>query len=736
VNVSEDIANPNNIKAAYPDSHFPNASTAVDFLTLIAARGLMTVATISPHNAVRSSTYDLAKPTDIEKMRSFIAFNETAPANVYYVANRAFAGAKFVLPGRDDIDLVRMIVLDFDPERDKPLEEERDRLRGIAANLVHGPLPPRAIVDSGGGMQVVYQLLEPIELTDSNRKAVTEDVEALMKALARALGADTKTCTVKNLFRIPGTFNWPSDAKKAAGRERSVSGIWFTNGPKTSLEDLRALATIRPEDIAPAVEAIDFGEVDEHAVLDVFGAPERLPGRIKTFLEDRPGLMRNVLREADSSDTSKRDYAMADKLAKNRMAPGDMLLTLAAYGHKIYKTFEQERLFSYLVGEVRKALANNAPERFFNDFATAAEEEDIQAKHRKRLARLHPLDEAEFVAGLDTDEAPSLIKGLLNRQEMSVIYGKSGTGKTFVAIDIARCIALGIDWNGHKVVKAAVIYVAAESPRSVRKRVQAHINRFGASGGFYGISSTINMYDPQVDIRPLLDELSKLDVDIGLIVFDTLARVMIGGNENSTQDMSQLIANGDRLRDRFGCNVMWVHHTGKDESLGARGSSALRAATDTEIEIANATTFRVTKSRDGELFDHEFRLEQVPAVTMKDGTVVTSCIVKWLPGMGSGSTHPKDRNRDTIIRALRTIGEPATVPDIWDQIQIQGWKLTIKMRAMHNMMTRSCRLETERFFTRHEIINGKKPEIRYGLYEWSTVHNATDGSALTPPSVT
>jgi len=715
--MSKDIAKPSNIKSSYPDSHFPNASLAVDFLMTIAGRGLMTVATISPLNVVRSSTYDLAKPTDIENMRSFIAFSETAPANVYYVANRAFAGAKFVLPGREDIDQIRTVVLDFDPARDHDLGEERDRLRGVAWNLINGPLPPGAIVDTGGGMQVVYQLAEPIDITDLNRAAVTDDIESLMKSLARSHGADTKTCTIKNLFRVPGTFNWPTAAKKAAGRERSVSGIWFTGGPRTTLENLRALCTIRPEDIAARPVEVDFDGVDEHAVIAVLGQPELLPDRIKRFIDDRPALRDTLLRPADPSDTSNRDHHMANKMAVWRMPPGDMLLALSAYGAKVHKAFKEERLFSWCVREVRKALANNAPENFFEDLADAAEEEDIRKRHQAKLARLQPRSMPVFLDRLFEDIDVSLIQGCMRRRETTVVYGQSGSGKTFAILDLAWRVSLGLPWGDRKTIKAAVIYVAAESPRSIRFRMRALVDRHGPSDSFFCVPGAPNMFDSRDDMKTLVDGIAALGVDVGMIVFDTLARVNIGGNENSTEDMSQLVTNGDRLRDRFDCNVVWIHHTGKDDARGARGSSALRAATDTEIEIRDGTTLRITKMRDGDPFDCLFHLRKVKVGQMADGSEAGTCVVDW-HAVSTSSGTPRDRNRETIIRALRMLGEPSSVPDILARIELEGLKLTIRKRAVLQMLVASCRSETERFFTRHEEKIGKKLEVRYGLCEW------------------
>ena len=67
--------------------------------------------------------------------------------------------------------------------------------------------------------------------------------------------------------------------------------------------------------------------------------------------------------------------------------------------------------------------------------------------------------------------------------------------------------------------------------------------------------------------------------------------------------MSQFIKNCDLLRNISGGHLMIVHHSGKDTSRGARGSSALRGACDTEIELevdegSGIRTALSTKQRD------------------------------------------------------------------------------------------------------------------------------------------
>ena len=82
-------------------------------------------------------------------------------------------------------------------------------------------------------------------------------------------------------------------------------------------------------------------------------------------------------------------------------------------------------------------------------------------------------------------------------------------------------------------------------------------------------------------------ELADVARDIGarLVILDTWARCTVGGEENSTKDMGLAIEQADVIRRRSGACVLAVHHSGKDSTAGARGSSALEAAFDSVFEI-------------------------------------------------------------------------------------------------------------------------------------------------------
>ncbi len=233
-----------------------------------------------------------------------------------------------------------------------------------------------------------------------------------------------------------------------------------------------------------------------------------------------------------------------------------------------------------------------------------------------------------------TGAVAPLIDKYLGRGEMSVLYGDSNTGKTFVALDWAYHIAMRRSWNGHRVHGGLVVYVAAEAGESINARLEALYRRYKpeAEPLLAVVPCLVNLYSPNADLKPLLallDEIAKAyGQPIMFVVLDTLARVIGPGDENSARDMGILVQAVDRIRVATGAHVQLIHHSGKNKANGARGSSALRAATDTELEIEGGRIY-VRKQRNGEQISGVgFRL--VPADLGKNeaGDMVTSCTIE------------------------------------------------------------------------------------------------------------
>jgi archaellum biogenesis ATPase FlaH len=198
----------------------------------------------------------------------------------------------------------------------------------------------------------------------------------------------------------------------------------------------------------------------------------------------------------------------------------------------------------------------------------------------------------EIVWGDGIENLPDpewLINGVIVRGSLSVLYGKSGVGKSFVSLDMAGAIASGMDWHGLDTHQGAVLYIAAEGIGDLGLRLEAmrHHRGIDSLANVGAILEPVNLMEREGSLN-----LSNLEDTSGappvLVIVDTLARSMVGGDENSAKDMMQVVADCQRLQEATGATVLIIHHTGKD-GLQERGSSALLAAVDTHIKLVAAT---------------------------------------------------------------------------------------------------------------------------------------------------
>lgn len=204
-----------------------------------------------------------------------------------------------------------------------------------------------------------------------------------------------------------------------------------------------------------------------------------------------------------------------------------------------------------------------------------------------------------------------LVKGYIPSKSFGVVYGQSGSYKSFQVLDWACSIASGIDWMGRKVKSGLVYYIAAEGAVAFHKRVKGwcDVHLEGEDiPNLQTIGSAPDLTDNgQVSevIEVILANAELLGVPVRMVVIDTLARCFGGHDENSASDMGAFVVSCDRIKEATGATVVVVHHSGKDETKGARGSSALRAACDFEYCIkrndgGNSYDMDCTKSKDAE----------------------------------------------------------------------------------------------------------------------------------------
>jgi|GEM_PF-2188438 len=259
----------------------------------------------------------------------------------------------------------------------------------------------------------------------------------------------------------------------------------------------------------------------------------------------------------------------------------------------------------------------------------APEDTDREQEHGFRFQPIGGL--------LKTIHPPAwLVKGVIERDSLAVIYGEPGHGKSFIAMDLAATVATGTDWHKHQTTPGAVFYIAGEGVNGIARRFKAWEidRRIDLSSAPLCVSSTpIALDDPgsaskvKQAITAMAEQQQQTPV---LIVVDTLAR-NFAGDENGTKDMNQFIRCMDAIRLAWKATILIVHHTGKDTTRGARGSSVLKAAIDTEFSASmdenKIICLQAHKMKEAELpRPMAFKLQGVQLLIVdEDGNDIWSC---------------------------------------------------------------------------------------------------------------
>ena len=258
-----------------------------------------------------------------------------------------------------------------------------------------------------------------------------------------------------------------------------------------------------------------------------------------------------------------------------------------------------------------------------------------------------------------------LVKGVLDVGCLAEIFGPTSCGKSFLGTDIGLHIAVGWDWNGHKVNQAGVLYINAEGGTAIVNRLDAwrrHHNISLDDLAFAVVIEPTNLLDP-AGVDQVIADASKVP-DLGLIEIDTAARVMPGGDEGA-EAMSLFVAACDRIRAETSAALLAIHHSGKDASRGSRGSTVLPFGADTVIEVSQDPTTKIAtvdlnKQREGAIGELlNFNLKVIELGTDADGDPITSCVIEATDAKPAKTTTPKQRRAlDALNNILADHGKP------------------------------------------------------------------------------
>jgi hypothetical protein len=263
---------------------------------------------------------------------------------------------------------------------------------------------------------------------------------------------------------------------------------------------------------------------------------------------------------------------------------------------------------------------------------------DLESKSGQQRFRLLSYDDLGDLTG-----APYLVDKMLVHEELNIVFGPPGSGKTFLALNMALSVASGEPFLGLPTKQGPVVYIYAEGQRGAKDRIDAWLKYHDIAPesiktNFHLVKEAAHLLDAK-DEQDLLRAISQRGISPDLVVIDTLARAFCGGNPDLTADMSSFVTSCENIQRTFKSAVLLVHHSIKSNSKVESGSHMLRGAASSVFQLEQKAgaaegqkwlRFKCIKIKDADNAELDFNLvlESVDLGPGKHGKEQTSCVVR------------------------------------------------------------------------------------------------------------
>jgi hypothetical protein len=282
-----------------------------------------------------------------------------------------------------------------------------------------------------------------------------------------------------------------------------------------------------------------------------------------------------------------------------------------------------------------------------------------------------------------------VVKDLIPRTGLVVIWGPPKCGKSFLNLDMMLHVALGWNYRGHRVKQGTVVYCALEGQAGFGARKEAFCARHrqeSADAPLYLMFTPLNLVKHAVElIHCIVAQLPPGETPIAVVI-DTLNR-SLAGSESKDEDMTAYIRAADVIRDKFNCVVIIIHHCGVDGTR-PRGHTSLAGADDVQIAVkrdpASNVLLTVEHMKDGpEGETIASKLEVIDVGLDDDGDRITSCVVVPAEAAAARKTSaPRPKSQQIALRALSEaildLGAPAeasaNVPPGVSTVHVDEWR--------------------------------------------------------------
>lgn len=497
--------------------------------------------------------------------------------------------------------------------------------------------PPTLMVSSGHGVHCYWRLADPIAPGLFRR---------LQHELADLLGSDSSVKNPERIMRLPGFLNLKDKAKPAPCRIVQVN--------PARVYERGTLRKIIPR----TYQGVELRQWHQAPALPT---GEKTLKRARAYLAGIPGAIQG-------SHGDDRTYKAACALRDFGLSEDEAFaLMLHEYNPRCEPPWKR--------GALRQKV--------HNAYSYSKGQSGSKVHQRFRIFGASDL--------LTQSPLEWLVKGLIPKQTAIVIFGPSGDGKSFVTLDLAWSIAAGLDCFGQlPVTQGPVVYVGSEGRTGLARRFHAWVQHRKTN------SKTLKDWHWTTDRLDLCDHtaveafLSDLSRALGrsrpvLIVFDTLAKCLVGRDESNAKDMGLAVDALRTIRERLDCATLVVHHTGKDNGT-ERGSSALRADADVMFKCCkqgNKVTLTCDKARDAARLDTlAMELAVISLATGND-----SCIVKPHKAEPCKSERVADLILQILSKANETQPQGIRWAELLKRVKPKGINKTSFNRALRHLVS-------------------------------------------------
>lgn len=265
---------------------------------------------------------------------------------------------------------------------------------------------------------------------------------------------------------------------------------------------------------------------------------------------------------------------------------------------------------------------------------------------------------------------PWLIKGIMPAASIGMMFGASGTFKSFIALDASLHVAHGLPWLGRRTKQGEVLYVAAEGGMGLWPRIAAWHRARRLQWENTPIKVVPLSVDLTQDAWRVVEAAQVQGVSPSLVVIDTLSQTF-GGEENVANEVANYFREiGARFRQLWGCAVLILHHSGHAATERPRGSSAMLSNVDFMYGVFRdekemMANVACLKQKDGELFkDMSFRVSVHELGKDEDGDAITSLVARHLTSfedvqeaMEAESKAGRGGNNNLLLSLLQNGGK-------------------------------------------------------------------------------